>query len=160
MHRTEITAEVVRQADMMLTLGLDAETIAERLGITAYVVRVMAGDHDRIGRRSRPQLFTKGMVNPRRAVDATTIRMIQRMLDVGILRRGEIAREAGVSRSIVEQVASGRREAVSTARPPLCRGERFLRKPVRCDQCRAMISIVPCRACHAREAAVQESAGR
>jgi len=76
--------------------------------------------------------------------------MVQRMLAAGILRQGEIARESGVSPSLVSAVAAGRRQPISTWRPCLQEGERFLPEPIRCSVCRANISVVPCRACRTR----------
>ena len=151
MDRREITAAVVEQTDRLLAEGIDHAVIAARLGITEYVVGVIDGD--KLGKgRSQPQRPSKRRQSrTNRGVDAATIRMIQRMLQVGILNHGEIAREAHVSSHIVEQVASGRRAAVSTDRPVVLKdlGERFLPKPIRCSGCRAKISIVPCRACRA-----------
>ena len=51
--------------------------------------------------------------------------MIQRMLQAGLLTQAEIAREAGVSDTIVGEVARGRRPPVTRLRPPLRAGERF-----------------------------------
>jgi len=150
MDRRKITAAVVEEADRLLTFGLDYATIAARLGISEYVVRVIATDALRKGRKQPRQRFDRRVLNPQRAVDAATIRMIQRMLAVGILNRSEIAREAGVARSLVERVAKGKRKAIDTARPILNHGERFLRQPVRCPGCRALVSIIPCRLCKAR----------
>ena len=151
-RRREITAAVVQEADRLLAEGVDHATISARLGITEYVVRVMAGDTLRIGRPQPRQTSTRQAVNPRRSVGATTIRMVQRMLQASVLNRGQIAREAGVSRAIVEQVAKGQRKAIDTSRPVLCDGETFLPESVRC-RCGAMISITPCRACRARRMA-------
>jgi len=151
--RRGITAAVVEEADRLLAEGLDHATISARLGITQYVVGVMAGDTLRVGRPQPRQQFTRRVNNAGRGTDAATIRMIQRMLEVNILNFGEIAREAGVSRSVVEKVARGEREAVGTERPFVFEdlGERFLPRPVRCPGCGAMVSIVPCRACRARQ---------
>ena len=90
--------------------------------------------------------------NRQPGVDAVTIRMIQRMIDVGILNYGEIAQEAGVSRGVVEGLATGKREPVSTERPIVFKdlGERALPKPIRCSGCRATITVVPCLVCRAR----------
>ena len=84
-------------------------------------------------------------------LDASTIRMIQRMLAVGILGHKAIAREAGVSPNMVTDVANGKRKAVTLSRPQLDEEEQFVREPIRCDQCGALISVVPCRACCARQ---------
>jgi hypothetical protein len=71
------------------------------------------------------------------------------MLDGGWLEPVQIAREAGVSMNLVTDVAMGRRDAVSTTRPTLNEGEEFLPRPIRCEECGGLISIVPCRACRA-----------
>ena len=148
-QRREITAEVVQQVDRLLAEGVDHATISARLGITEYVVGVIAGDahgHEEGegGDHSRPH------VAPRQnAVDAATVRMIQRMLAVGWLNHIQIAREAGVSPNFVSQVATGKRLVMATTRPPLDHGERFLPKTIRCSGCRRRILVVPCRICRA-----------
>lgn len=150
MHRVEITAAIVQEADRLLAEGVDYATISARLGITEYVVGVMAGDQLREGRPQPRDVFDGRRPNRQNAVDAATVRMIQRMLAVGILKHHEIAREAGVSPAFVGSVALGRRAAVDTSRPPLNDGEQFLKAPIRCSGCHGMISIVPCRLCKAR----------
>ena len=76
----------------------------------------------------------------------------QRMLAVGWLNHGEIAREVSVCRKTVDAVVMDRRVAVSTDRPIVLSdlGERFLPEPVRCGGCGGMIEIMPCRVCRAR----------
>jgi hypothetical protein len=152
MDRREITAAVVEEADRLLAEGVEHATISARIGITQYVVRVMADDKLRIGRKQPRQKSTRRGKRMHQGVDAATIRRIQRMLEVGILSHYQIAREAGVSDHLVGRVAAGRRAAVSTERPAVFKdlGERFLPTPIRCQGCRAMISIVPCRACRAQ----------
>ena len=148
MDRRPITAAITNEIDRLLAAGIGHTAIATQLGVTDYVVQVIAGDKDRPPRRR-----TKRRVHNRQpGVDAITIRMIQRMLDVGILNSGEIAREAGVSRGVVEGLATGKREPVSTERPIVFKdlGERALRTPIRCSGCHATITVVPCRACRAR----------
>lgn len=71
------------------------------------------------------------------------------MLDAGVLSHVEIAREAGVSKNTVSDVATGERRAVTLVRPLLSNGETFLSQPIRCSVCGAMISVIPCRACAA-----------
>ena len=116
------------------------------------MVRVVAHDKLGRGRRPRPDRHDYRAENSQRGVDAASIRMVQRMLQVDMLPRREIAREAGVSENIVEQVAAGRRLAVSTERPFAFKdlGERLLEKPRRCWGCGAPLAIVPCRTCRAR----------
>lgn len=150
MDRRPITADVVRGVDRLLDNGLDSPAIAARLAVTPYLVRVIA--NDRVGRGRVPP-ESSGAPKPfdnSRSTDAATIRMIQRMLRMGVLSQQEIAHEAGVSLNIVEQVVAGRLP-LSNERPILFKdfGERFLRRPIRCKHCGAMISIAPCRACRA-----------
>ena len=149
MRHREITPIVVAGIDRLLRQGCAQAEIAQRLGISQYVVEVIAGDTER--RKRRAPMRDKGYRYPSRpnTADMATIRMIQRMMDVGILRHREIAREAGVSPNFVSLVATGKRIPLDTARPPLVEGERFVKMPVRCSICGRRISIVPCRACHA-----------
>ena len=151
MERTVIRAAVIAEVNRLLAEGVDHATIAARLDVTEYVVGVVDGDVIGKGRPQPPDLSHGRMRNNVRGVEATTIRMIQRMLQVNLLSRRQIAREAGVSLSTVEDVTAGRRMPVSTERPIVFKdlGERFLERPIRCSDCGAMISIVPCRACRA-----------
>lgn len=149
MHRTEITAAVVDQADRLLTFRLDHATIAARLGLTEYVVGVIAGDRGRDGRQQPPDRSKRHMPDRPNAMDSSVVRMVQRMLAVGMLNYSQIAREAGVSLNFVIQIANGDRTAVSTLRPVLSDGERFVRESVRCGGCGRKIYVVPCRACRA-----------
>lgn len=151
MERADITAAVIAETERLLAEGLDHATIAARLKITEYVVGVVDGDKLGKGRPQPRDLYRRRVPNRSRGIDATTIRMIERMLQVGMLCRWQIAREAGVSLNIVEEVATGRRLPVTTGRPVVFKdlGERFLEEPVRCSDCGAMISIAPCRACRA-----------
>jgi hypothetical protein len=147
MDRKVITAAIVERADRLLVFGIDAATIAARLGITEYVVDVIAGDRQRDGRRQPPDLHARQVRNRQKAVDISVIRMIQRMLAVGILNHRQIAREAGVSINFVTQIATGDRTAVSMLRPVVGDGERFVPESVRCGQCGRRIYVVPCWAC-------------
>jgi len=151
MERTQITAAVVEEIDRRLAQQEAPAAIAARLKVSQYVVGVVAGDKLGKGRPQPRDLFAQRAPNSSRGVDATTIRMIQRMLQVGILRRRQIAHEAGVSLNIVEQVAVGKRLPTTTGHPIVFKdlGERFLEEPIRCAHCGAMLSIVPCRACRA-----------
>jgi len=152
MEHREITAATVMEVDRLLAQGVDHAAISARLGITAYVIGVVANDKLGRGRIPRPDRCSDHSQNSQRGVDAATIRMIERMLQVGMLRNRHIAREAGVSENIVEQVAAGTRLAVSTERPFVFEdlGERLLAKPRRCWGCGAPLAIVPCRTCRAR----------
>ena len=151
MGHKEITPTMVTEAERLLGQGIEQATISARLGITEYVVGVIANDPNRLEGPPRPPKRVSHRVrNARSGVDATTIRMIQRMLEVGILNYAGIAREAGVSTNTVGDVARGKRQAVTLVRPVLAEGEQFLVQPIRCDGCSASISVVPCRACNAR----------
>ena len=149
MNRREITAAVVDGVDRLLAFGLDHATIAARMAVTEYVVGVIATDRQRVDREQPPDLYARHVRNRRKAVDVSVIRMIQRMLAVGILNHGQIAREAGVSINFVTQIAKGDRTAVSTLRPVLSDGERFVPESVQCGECGRRIYVVPCRACRA-----------
>ena len=158
MYRTEITAKLVAEVERMLSEGVDHATIARRLDVTPYVVQLLADNRDLppCGKQSRRG--PRRVPNMQRGIDAVTIRTVRRMLEVGILRQVEIAREAGISPNMVGDVAAGRRLPVSTWRPYLQAGERFLPEPIRCSICRGLISVVPCRACRARrEAAAKKN---
>jgi len=163
MDRKVITAAIVEQADRLLTFGIDRATIAARVGITEYVIGVMVGDKLRNGRKQQPQQqrSTRRRGPTRQGTDAVTIRRIQRMLAVGILNHAQIAHEVGVSSHLVARVARGRRAPVSTEHPPVFRdlGEHFVRKPIRCEVCGALISIVPCRACRICRVSQKNSSG-
>ena len=152
MDRILITAEVVAEADLLLAFGIDHATISSRLGITEYVVGLMATDSARRGRRHPRQHSRRRVLNPRYSVDVATIRMIRRMLNAGILNHNQIAREAGVSRIVVEKIANGERLAIRASKALVFDdlGERCLEESIRCGGCGATIWIVPCRTCRAR----------
>jgi hypothetical protein len=152
-ERTEITAELVAKADLLATFGIDPATIATRLGITEYVAGLLVRNASLPPCLGRRQASRRPATNVPVGVDATTIRQIQRMLNINWLNHKEIAREAGVSTNFVAEVASGKRDAVTLLRPVLNKGERFLPRPIRCPVCRARISVVPCRACRTRREA-------
>ena len=156
MDHKEITQAMVTEAERLLGQGIEQAIIAAWLGMSEYVVGVIANDPNRPQGVPRPPTRVNHRIrNARSGIDATTIRMIQRMLDVGILGYAEIAREAGVSTNTVGDVARGKRQAVTLSRPVLAKGEQFLAQPIRCGVCRALISVVPCRACNARREALQ-----
>ena len=150
MDRKPITAAIVEAADRLLVFGIDYATIAARLGITEYVVSVMAEDKLRVGRSQPHDRFERHIHNRQNTVDAATVRMVQRMLVVGQLNHREIAREAGVSETLVVRIARGKRLAVTTTRFQLAEGERLLPERTRCSVCGAKNFIVPCRACKSR----------
>ena len=149
-NHTQITGAVVNDIDRLLAQGVGHAVIAAELTVSEYVVGVIAGDKLRVGRPPLPDRPGRRVSSVCRAVDAATIRMIERMLQVGILNQSQIAREAGVSASVVKRVAAGKRLAVSKERPYLFKdlGERFLPAPIYCSGCGAKLSIVPsARAC-------------
>jgi hypothetical protein len=151
MDRKEITPALVEETERLLAEKVETAAIADRLGITQYVVEVIAHDVNRRVGPSHPQGQTgRRIPNSKPGIDASTIRMIQRMLAAGILNHVAIAREAGVSTNVVSDVASGKRKAVTTKRLHPAEGEQFLPEPTRCRDCGALISITPCRACRAR----------
>ena len=152
MDRRPITGSVVDEIERLLSQGIRRDVIASHLGVTKYIVQVIAEDEqDR--RQAQPRQHSTA-VAPRfyKFIDAATIRMVQRMLAAGDLNRSQIAREADVSPQLVQRIWKGKRLAVSAQRPHVFKdiGEKFLEKPVQCDECQAMIEIVPCRACRAR----------
>jgi hypothetical protein len=153
MNRTAITAEVVAKAEQMMALGAKRAKIAAKLGLTPYVLRIIARYRGQTPCGKPIERGQRHMRNSQLAIDAMTIRMIQRMLEVNILPYGEIAREAGVSFNTVNDVAAGKRLAISKRKPYLQKGEQFLAKPIRCRVCLAPISVVPCRACYTRQKA-------
>ena len=117
---------------------VDSAAISARLGITQYVVEVIANDVDPRDGPSRPPRHDHRRVpSTKPVIDVSTIRMIQRMLAAGILKHSEIAREAGVSANTVSDVATGKRKAVTTKRLQTDEGEQFLPEPIRCGDCRS-----------------------
>ena len=153
MNRMEITADVVAEAEQMMALGAKRAKIAAKLGITPYVLRIIARYRGRKPCGKSRNRGPRRISNTQKGIDAATVRMIQRMLEVGILPHGAIAHEAGVSSNTVSDVATGKRLAISMWRPYLQKSERFLAKPIRCRVCLAPISVVPCRACCTRQEA-------
>jgi hypothetical protein len=151
MRRKPITARIVKQIDHLLAQSVEPGVIAAHLKVTEYLVRTIANDAERQNCITVPQHKVRPQRKPYRGVEAAEIRMIQRLLQVGMLKPSEIAREVGVSRDVVEQVAIGRRIFASTERPLIFRdlGEQFSVVPKRCGECGARISISPCRTCRA-----------
>ena len=146
--RPEVTAERIGQFERLLDSGVALDAAAGLMGLTPYVARLIRRHRRMPG--AGPKRGNKGTHRPahtRSGVEATTIRRIQRMLEVGWLEPTEIAREAGVSLNVVAEVATGRRDAISTTHATLDKGERFLARPVRCEECGGLISVLPCRVC-------------
>lgn len=157
MQRTEVTAELVAEAERMVAQGATTAAVATALGITPYVAELIANNR---GCQPCGQSHERGprrIPNAQKGHDAVTIRMVRRMLDGGMLRHVEIAREVGVSTNMVTDVARGKRLPISMCNPYLQEGERFLPEPIRCSVCRALISVVPCRACYTRRQAFKKN---
>ncbi len=145
---------MVDAVERLLAQRVPVPAIAARVGVTPYVVGVIREDRrrnpvdrQRVGPRARRT--GRRVPNRQSSIDAATIRLIARMLAPGHLSHAEIAREVGVSTSTVDAVATGRRQAITLRRPVLDEGETFLPRPIRCSVCRALISVIPCRACRA-----------
>ena len=145
--RTEITAACVARIERLLLFGFKPAAIARRLEISRYVVRVIAGDKHRPACAPPDRPKNRRVPNSCRWVDPATIRMVRRMLVVGILPPGEIAREARVSETTVTAIAHGQPSVGERHPPPLEDGERYLREGKRCPHCGAMVAVIPCRAC-------------
>jgi hypothetical protein len=152
MQRRQVTQAVIKGVGRLLAQGVDHSIIAARLGITPYVVGVVANDKCGKGRSPRPNRSRYRSDQANSCVGSATIRMIQRLLAAHWLDFGQIAREAGVCQTIVEEVAAGRRPAITTERPFTFEdlGERFVEETIRCSVCGATLNIVPCRACRTR----------
>jgi len=151
--RPEITPELIAQAERLLAEGHPQDQIAKELGITAYVVGLIA---EQLGKSSskKPSCSRKPPrqrpCQPRPAgLDAATIRLIQRMLALNWYHNSEIGLAARVSHDIVGAVKAGRRKAVNQARPVLSEGERFIPETIRCPTCGYRVEILPCRICAA-----------
>jgi DNA-binding CsgD family transcriptional regulator len=151
MKRKMITPDMVAEMEWLLAEKIKPAEIAVKLGISRYVVEVVARDDGFRGGSARQPRSKSGIVHENVTLDYGTIRRIQRMLSVGVLTYEEICRELGVSKSTVRDVASGRRPMVVYARPHLGRGERFLSQPRRCRICGANLIVSPCRACRMRK---------
>lgn len=150
MDRKEITAEIVAGIERLLLFGLKPAAIASRLGVSRYVVRVIAGDKHRPACAPPTEPKSRRIPNACRALDASTVRMVRRMLDVGFLPPSEIAREARVSESTVSVIARGQWRVGERFPPRLMDGEQYVSEGTRCPTCGAAIVVVPCRACGAR----------
>lgn len=150
MDRTYVTAGIVANVEKLLSQGEEHPVVAAEVGITPYIVGLIALNAGRAPANIKPPKSNRRIRTVQAGVDAVTVRRIQRMLRARWLNHREIAREAGVSTNFVAGVASGRRQAVTLGSPILNEGERFLPKPTRCTACAALISVVPCRGCQAR----------
>lgn len=149
MSHTTITAELVAEAERMLAKGGRQRTIAVKLGITPYIVGMIACNR-RLEPRGKPLRHVSRRVgNYQKGIDAMTIRLIQRMLEIRMLPHSAIAREVGVAPSTVKRVASGTRSAISMWKPYLQEEEQFLAKPIHCRGCQKRIYVLPCRICQA-----------
>jgi len=151
MDRAIITTKLIGEAEQLLNEGLGYAEVARRLRITVYLARLLSGERLRTFGNRRKDTSPHQMRPSWKYVDVATVRMVHRMLAVGILTYKEIAREAAVSHETVVRIASGKRLAISTNRPVLARGETFLREPIRCGECGNLISVRPCRLCRHEE---------
>lgn len=154
MDRPEITRQRMARLKRLLRGGVDIDTAAGQAGVTPYVARLIW--ENRRLRREAPMAqrsTDKQLRSPSNGVDAATVRRVQRMLQSGWLPVRQIAIEAGCSLDLVYAIRAGRREAVTTDRPLLNPGERFVRRPVRCKLCGGLTSVLPCRTCRAERQA-------
>jgi DNA-binding CsgD family transcriptional regulator len=150
MIRKEITAEIVAEIEELLAVQFTPAEIAAYFGISPYVVEVIVHDD---GKRNRPAPSPRtksGFSEPKEQIDYATVRIIKRLIMVGVLSYPEIAREVGVSKNTVCALATGRRAVITFLRPRLRAGEKFLPQPIRCRKCGGRLVIVPCRACRTR----------
>ena len=149
MKHRDITAAIVMDVDRLLAEGVGSSSIATRLGISEYVVEVIAGD--KMGRGRQPPATPSGQsAKSSPGIDAITLRRIQRMLKVGWFNHEQIAREACVSANTVTEVARGRRPISTLRYMEINEGELFVSEPVRCKLCGSQLSVLPCRACRTR----------
>jgi hypothetical protein len=146
-----ITPELVHRAEQMLWVDIEAPIVASQLGVSEYVVGVIAGDDRRPGPPPAPRPVSRRVTRACRSVDAGTIRLIRRMLDARSLNYVEIAREAGVSESTVSAVARGVRHLGTGLRPRLDAHEQYLPEGTRCTRCGLSVVVLPCRACAAED---------
>lgn len=150
MKRKEITAETVAEIERLLKAGFMPAEVACQLEVSSYIAEVIAHDD---GNRNHPAPAPESpsrLIKFRAPIDIGTIRIIKRLLSVGILSYAEIGRDLGVSKSVVRDVAGGKRIAVVFTRPFLSPGEKFLSRPRRCGTCGANLVVSPCRACNLR----------
>lgn len=147
MNHREITSGVVADAEKLLADGLDAAVVADRLGISLYVVKTIAQEHQSRNQPAPPAIPKKRFSEPQKRIDTGTIHNIQRMLNSSSCNHSEIARQLGISNKTVARVATGQRQTLSVSKSHLASGERSLSKPHRCRRCRALIHILPCRTC-------------
>jgi hypothetical protein len=158
MERPKITPTLVQKIERLLAKGIEHAVVAGQLRVTEYVVAVIAQDEDRNVRKPRISKSHRPHPKPHQGVDAATVRMIQRMLEVGMLSQKEIAREVGTSMFLVKKIALQQRVAVSTDKPHVFAdlGERFHESPPRCGVCGTKIEITPCRICRARKRKISQ----
>jgi hypothetical protein len=147
--RKEITPAIVAEIEELLAAGFTSAEIAAYFEISRYVVEVVAHDDENRDHPAPPRRRA-GFKEPKEQIDHATVRMIERLLGVGLLSYPEIAREVGVSKNTICAIATGRRAAIALARPRLNVGETFMPQPIRCSACGGRLTVVPCRACQAR----------
>jgi hypothetical protein len=150
MVRAPITAAVVEEIDRLLAMCFAPATISEWMNVSEYLVHVIDGDAIGKGRRPPHDSSNDRSMSHSDAVDAMTIRRIQRMLAVRWLNREQIAQEVGVLANTVSQVAHDRRLFRVPRHREVGDTQAVLREPIRCKSCGASISIAPCHACYTR----------
>jgi predicted Zn-ribbon and HTH transcriptional regulator len=86
------------------------------------------------------------------------VERVKELLADGRLSQRQIARQAQVSRTSVQQIAGGqhRKKAASTGR--LMPGETLLAQPTTCQTCGNKIAIKPCRICKSRQMKAKRTA--
>lgn len=151
MHRKMITPDLVAEIERQLAAGCKTAEVAKHLGISCYVVEVVAHNDGPRNQPPRPSRSKMRKVPAKAGIEYVTIRMIERLLSVGVFSYTEIAREVGVSKNSVAAMATGQRTAIMLVSPMLSTGERFLPRPQRCGICGGRLIVTPCRACHTRQ---------
>jgi len=76
------------------------------------LIGVIMGDEEGRGRKPPPDRYQTSRAKQVTDIDAMTLWRIERMLKVGWLEHEQVAREAGVPRNVVSEVAQGRRPLV------------------------------------------------
>ena len=90
-------------------------------------------------------------------IAAEIVAEVQRLLKEASLSHRKIARLMGVSRGLVDAVASGKRPCYETTTPSdEDAWEEPAGPPSRCHGCGGMV-YMPCRLCHARSLSAEES---
>ena len=157
--RSKITAELVEQAGELFAQGKTPEDVAESMGITPYIARLLAENLNATWTVAPPPPQGRALSEKQSPLDAATVRQVQRMLAVAWLPMSEIARQAGVDEASVRRIKAGRYRLCSN-KSMIAPHERLLALPQRCAECGGMIYIVPCRLCAARQKIKSVNAAR